>query len=77
MALKSSEKFSLNWHDLLRGSIMAFLTAFLTAFLQYLQTGGFPDKSELVTAAMAGIAALVGYLLKNYLSAPTIPPQDQ
>ena len=63
-----STRYSLNLIDLGKGVLVAFGTAFLTALTQWLNVGTFPNGAQLKVAALAGAAAAVTYLLKNFLT---------
>lgn len=56
---------SLNWLDLGKGVLVAFLTVFLGSLYTGLSQGAFPSGSELATWAASGLAAGVAYLIKN------------
>lgn len=59
----------LNWKDLLKGAILAFIVAFLTGALQLFQ-GGQVEWTFIYwqPTVYAGITALIAYLLKNLLT---------
>jgi hypothetical protein len=59
----------LNWKDLLKGAILAFIVAILTGALQLFQ-GGQVEWTFVFwqPTIYAGIVALIGYLLKNLLT---------
>jgi hypothetical protein len=64
-----SDYLTLNWKDLLKGAILAFIVAFLTGALQLFQTG--PVEWSMAfwqPTIYAGVTALIGYLLKNLLT---------
>lgn len=63
-----SKLFSLNIKDGIRGAILAVLTASGTALIQVLNTGTIPDKAALKTVAIAGTAAGLSYVIKNFLT---------
>lgn len=54
--------------DLLKGVIVAFLTALVTSVYTILQTGVLPTLAELKVAAIAGLTAAVAYLIKNFFT---------
>jgi hypothetical protein len=64
-----SKLFTLNSTDLLRGLLIAFLTALLTGLLELFQAGPFlfnwPAFQPIVYSA---IAAAMAYLIKNLLT---------
>lgn len=63
--MKQSSFLSLNWSDIGKGVLMAFLAALLTALYGVLSNGGFPTHAQWVDALQAAITATVAYLLKN------------
>lgn len=63
-----STRFSLDLVDLGKGVLVAFGTAFLTAITQWLNVGSFPTGAQLKVAALAGAAAAVTYLIKNFFT---------
>ena len=74
----SSEQFSLNWRDLVRGTIVAAIGAAAGLVLGMLQAEDvvFNWTKVWQTAAAAGVA----YLIKNFFDKPTItivnPPKE-
>jgi hypothetical protein len=59
----------LNWKDLLKGSILAFIVAILTGALQLFQGGQIEWTFAFWQPTIfAGITALIAYLLKNLLT---------
>lgn len=58
------------WHlrDFLKGALMAFGTAFLTTLTQVLNSGELPTGGQLKISAIAGISAIIFYLLKNFFT---------
>ena len=63
------DKFlQLNWQDLVRGIVVAIITAFLTALLPVLQSGSFPTKAQLMVAVSCGVTAAIAYIIKNLLT---------
>lgn len=66
--MNSNKIFTINWQDLLKGLITTFLTAFLTSIYQWINGGSFPTVAQWKTAAIVGLAAGIGYLLKNFLT---------
>lgn len=63
-----SEFLKLNVLDLLKGCLVAALTAFLGALYEVLNAGGIPDLVQLKSWGLAALAAGVGYILKNFLT---------
>lgn len=69
---KPSKKWSLNWHDLLKGVLVSALTAFVATGGQML-TDWLADGSSfafdhvsMTLSLKAAIAAGGGYLIKNF-----------
>lgn len=67
--IRVSKKFTLQLGDLLRGGAMAALTAALVAVQQLLEQGHW--KVNWVAIGMSGVAAGLGYLIKNGLMEPS------
>jgi len=64
-----SNYLNLNWKDLLKGAILAFIVAVLTGALQLFQGGQVEWTFAFWSPTIyAGITALIGYLLKNLLT---------
>ncbi len=64
--MKNSKIFNLNWVDLGKGLLIAFLAAFLGGILELLQTGVLPVTWALLQPILEiSLAAGVSYLLKN------------
>ena len=63
-----SSFLTLNWKDLLKGAILAFIVAFLTGALQLFQGQIEWTFVFWQPTIYAGITALIGYLLKNLLT---------
>jgi len=59
---------TINWADLGKGIIVAFLTAFLAIIGQSIEAGQLPTLAEIKVAALAGATAGIAYLIKNLLS---------
>jgi len=55
----------LNWADIGKGALVAFLTIVITGLGTTLQAGAFPTLAELGTLALTGLGAGLAYLLKN------------
>lgn len=60
-----SKQFSLQWRDLLRGLIIAVVSAVLTALLQSLEAGDV--TVDWTSMYRVGALAGVSYVLKNFL----------
>lgn len=58
----------INLADLAKGVLIAFGTVFLLGVYQILNTGRFPTMPELGSLAMAGLAAALSYVLKNFFT---------
>jgi uncharacterized membrane protein YeiH len=64
--MKNSKFFNLNWADLGKGLLIAFLTALLGGILELLQAGTLPVTWVVFQPILeASLAAGVAYLLKN------------
>jgi hypothetical protein len=64
--MKNSKFFNLNWADLGRGLLIAFLTALLGGILELLQAGQLPTTWVAFQPILElSLAAAVSYLLKN------------
>lgn len=63
-----SNLFNLNSQDLLKGFIVAFLSAALTGIVSTLDSGVLPTLAELKSAGVVGLTAGLSYLLKNLLT---------
>lgn len=64
--MKNSKFFNLNWADLGRGLLIAFLTALLGGLLELLQAGTLPTTWAAFQPILElSLAASVSYLLKN------------
>lgn len=66
----TSGQFSLNIKDIVKGLILAVISAVLTALLPLLQAGDFKMNWALIGTVAATTA--VSYLLKNFFQEPTI-----
>jgi hypothetical protein len=67
--MKRSNFLKLNAQDLLRGMLMAFLTALMTGLLQLFQEGPFVlDWPTFQPIVFASLAAMLSYFIKNYLT---------
>jgi len=63
-----SNFLNLNSQDLLKGFIVAFLSAALTGIVTTLDLGVLPTLTELKSAGIVGLTAGISYLLKNLLT---------
>lgn len=64
--MKRSKFFNLNWADLGKGLLIAFLTALLGGLLELLQAGELPTTWVAFQPILElSLAAAVSYLLKN------------
>jgi len=63
-----SNFLNLNSQDLLKGFIVAFLSAALTGIVTTLDSGVLPTLAELKSAGIVGLTAGLSYLLKNLLT---------
>jgi len=63
-----SKFFNLNWKDFLKGLAVAIATAVITSLYQKITEGKLFDIETLKAAGIAGLAALLAYLLKNLVT---------
>ena len=63
-----SNFLNLNVDDLVKGFIVAFLSAALTGIVTTLDSGVLPTLTELKSAGIVGLTAGISYLLKNLLT---------
>jgi VIT1/CCC1 family predicted Fe2+/Mn2+ transporter len=68
--MKDSKLLSLNAKDLIKGLIVAILTALITYLYEAVQTENFFTIETLKKSGMVALAALLGYLIKNFFSTP-------
>lgn len=59
-----SKFLNLNWKDLSRGLLIAFLTAILTGVINILDTGAVFTWTTLKPVLIAAVSAALSYLLK-------------
>jgi hypothetical protein len=57
--------FKLNWKDVVKGFVVAFISSILTAVVATLQGGGLPSPEEFKTVLIVGLGSGVAYLIKN------------
>lgn len=69
MATRISKKYSLNIHDIVRGCLIAALTAALTVVQSSIDAGELAFNIKEIS--MAALGGGVAYLLKNWLIEPT------
>jgi len=58
----------LDTSDLVKGFVVAFLSASLTGLIATLDNGALPSLAELKQAGVVGLTAGLSYLLKNLLT---------
>ncbi len=63
-----SRLFTINLTDAGRGLFLAVATASGTALLQILNSGALPDKTSLKPIGIAGAAAGLSYVMKNFFT---------
>jgi len=63
-----SKLFSINWFDLGKGLIVTFFTTFISSLISFLDTLQFPDIQDFRRILLAGVAAGLSYLLKNFFT---------
>lgn len=61
-----SSLFRLNWHDLLKGLVIAILTPILVLIQAYFATGKLDIELDSILAV--GLSGLIAYLLKNFFT---------
>lgn len=75
----TSQRYTLNVRDLLRGLLLAVISAVLTALLPLLEEGNFDFNWRAILGVAATTAA--SYLLKNFLERSKIvitdPPKEE
>ena len=66
---KLSSFMGLNVADVAKSVIMAFLGAFITGLYKFIELGTIPSAwAEWKPVVMAGAAAAIGYLIKNFFT---------
>jgi len=63
-----SKFFALNLRDLFKGLVLAVLTAVITFAYDAIQSGTLFEPGVLKKVGMVALAALLAYLLKNFLT---------
>jgi len=63
-----SKLFSINWFDLGKGLIVTVFTTFISSLISFLDTLQFPDIQDFRRILLAGVAAGLSYLLKNFFT---------
>ena len=63
-----SKLFSINWFDLSKGLVVTIFTTFISSLISFLDTLQFPDTEAFKHIALAGLAAGLSYLLKNFFT---------
>ena len=66
--MNNSKFFSLHLGDLVKGALVAFLSAALAALIQVLEAGALPDVAQLKSSLLAGAVAGLAYLCKNLIT---------
>lgn len=61
-----SSLFRLNWHDLLKGLVIAILTPVLVLIQAYFATGKLDIEMNSILAV--GLSGLIAYLIKNFFT---------
>jgi hypothetical protein len=69
--MKQSNFLSLNWHDLIKGLVMAALTPVFTTIYTSFEAGTFTLNWHLIGVNALGGA--IAYLSKNFFTKPTSP----
>jgi hypothetical protein len=63
-----SDFLKLNWQDIVRGLLVAILTAAFIALQPIVERGTLPTLEELKAIGIVGISAGLAYLMKNFLT---------
>lgn len=66
--MTKSKKYRLSVKDAVKGVIVAGITTILTGLLSALSSGALPDYSTLKGLGLAGLAAGLGYIVKNFFT---------
>lgn len=66
--MKNSNLFTLSLKDVVKGFVVAFLTAFISGLSVSLESSALPTIPELQKFALIGLSAGIAYLLKNFLT---------
>lgn len=69
--MNQSNFLSVNWKDVLKGFIVAAISAAVTGIYSSLSNGALPTVEQLKTSALVGLGAGISYLIKNFFTAPT------
>lgn len=59
---------SINWLDIGKGLLIAFGTVFLLGIGEILNSGVFPTLAQIGNLAIAGAAAALSYIIKNFFT---------
>ena len=63
-----SNFLSLGWKDILKGLVMAFLSALLTGIYQLFQTSSALNWITIKPVVFVAIGAMLSYLIKNFFT---------
>jgi len=63
-----SKLFQLNFAEIGKAVLMAFISAFVLGIFQAVKAGGMPSTTQLIAALCMGIAAILGYLVTKVLT---------
>ena len=61
-----SDRFSINWNDLIKGLYMAVILPVLTTIQQSISNGELTFNWRLI--GLTSLAGLVGYIIKNFFT---------
>jgi len=64
--MERSSFLKLNWRDLLKGLLLAVLSAVVTFAYEVVQAGTSFDREFLIKAGSVALATALAYLLKNF-----------
>lgn len=63
--MNASNFFRLNWFDVLKSFLVAFLAALVTSLTASFESGALPTMPEFLLALKIALIAGVSYLIKN------------
>ena len=63
-----SNFLKLNWQDVAKAFVVAFLTALVAALAGTVEHGGMPTVADLKLAGWTSLVAAISYLVKNFLT---------
>ena len=66
----TSEKYSVNWRDAIKGLVVAVITAVLSTIYSGIEQGGDLADINYMSVLKIAVTAGIGYILKNWLFEP-------